>query len=196
MVVDLLMRRSWKWEDAAIDEMLANEIMVDQMIIDQNNSGETLPSEAVSSKAIVEAALAASCQSEGRQTILLVEDEVFVRKVTAEVLESAGYRLVTAESATEALEICRRCLRPLDLLFADVVMPGMSGRELAIEFASFYPHARVLLMSGYAEQFTGCEVPSWGQEYLAKPFSISKLLSRVREVLDKPVHSEGCAKPP
>jgi CheY-like chemotaxis protein len=78
------------------------------------------------------------------ETILLVEDEAFVRKATAEVLESAGYGLLVAGSAAEALEICRQGCRPVDLLLADVVMPGMSGRELALEFKISCPRARVL----------------------------------------------------
>ena len=128
------------------------------------------------------------------ETILLVEDEAFVRKVTAEVLESAGYRLVIAGDAREALAYRER-LAPPDLLLADVIMPGMSGHELAVELTSFYPSTRVLLMSGYIEQLATHELPSCGREYLAKPFSIRTLLSRVREVLDKPVDSEGCSNP-
>src|SRR5580700_9312278 len=128
------------------------------------------------------------------ETILLAEDEAFVRKVTAEILESAGYRLVIAGDSREALAY-RGHLAPVDLLLADVIMPGMSGRELAAELTSFYPSTRVLLMSGYAEQLTVRELPSYGLEYLAKPFSIHTLLSRVREVLDKPLDSEGCSNP-
>jgi CheY-like chemotaxis protein len=127
-------------------------------------------------------------------TILLVEDEAFVRRVTAEVLESAGYRLVIARDAGEALAYRGR-LTPPDLLLADVIMPGMTGRELAVEFTSLCPSTRVLLMSGYAEQLIDCELPSCGREYLAKPFSIYTLLSRVREVLDMPPDSEGCSNP-
>jgi CheY-like chemotaxis protein len=117
------------------------------------------------------------------ETILLAEDEAFVRKVTAEILESAGYRLVITKSAAEALEAHRRC-GPVDLLLADVVMPGMSGRELATEFESLCPRARVLLMSGYAEQLALCELSPYRKKYLAKPFSVHMLLTRVREVLD------------
>ena len=118
-----------------------------------------------------------------------------MRKVTAEILESAGYRLAIAGSAAEASELCRGCPGPIDLLFTDVVMPGMSGRELVLELASLYPSARVLPMSGYAEQLMGGELSCCGQEYLAKPFSIRTLLSKVREVLDKPADSGGRAKP-
>jgi DNA-binding NtrC family response regulator len=117
-------------------------------------------------------------------TILLVEDEAFVRWATAEVLESAGYRLVTAGSAAEALDACRKRFEPVDLLLADVVMPGMSGRDLAAEFESCCPSAQILLMSGYPEQLAWCEPSTSGKKYLAKPFSVSMLLQRVREVLD------------
>jgi two-component system, cell cycle sensor histidine kinase and response regulator CckA len=119
----------------------------------------------------------------GAETILLVEDEALVRKVTAEVLEAAGYLLVIARSAVEALDAYRRC-GPVDLLLADVVMPGMSGRELATQIESLYPRPRVLLMSGYTEQLAWCELSPYGKTYLAKPFSMHTLLRRVREVLD------------
>ncbi len=137
--------------------------------------------------AAIGSGFAAAGQWGGPETILLVEDEAFVRKVTAEVLESAGYRVVIARGAAEALEAYRGRPGPPDLLLADVVMPGMSGRELATELESFYPRTRVLLMSGYAEQLVRCESSPYGHEYLAKPFSIGMLLRRVRAVLDKPV---------
>jgi two-component system cell cycle sensor histidine kinase/response regulator CckA len=164
--------------------------MMGETMISENMSGDT-----TSGDTMVGAALAVPGLWGGRETILLVEDEAFVRKVTAEVLESAGYRLVIAGSATEALKACGGCFRPLDLVFADVVMPGMNGRELAVELTSLYPSARVLLMSGCAQQLGGGELSCYGEEYLAKPFSIRTLLSRVREVLDKPADCEGRAKP-
>jgi CheY-like chemotaxis protein len=139
-------------------------------------------------------ALTAAGQWGGPETILLVEDEAFIRKGIAEVLESAGYRLVIARSAADAFEAYRGCSWPLDLLLADIVMPGMSGLELATELQSFHPQARVLLMSGYVEQLAWCELSACGKEYLAKPFSIRMLLKKVREVLDKPIVSEGQAK--
>jgi CheY-like chemotaxis protein len=120
----------------------------------------------------------------GSEAILLVEDEAFVRRVTAEVLESAGYILVIAGTATEALEACRRYSAPVDLLVTDVVMPGMNGRELAGEFKTLCPHAQVLLMSGYPQQLASLELSACPRKYLAKPFSAGVLLRRVREVLD------------
>jgi two-component system cell cycle sensor histidine kinase/response regulator CckA len=126
----------------------------------------------------------------GLETILLVEDEAFVRKVTAQVLESAGYSLVIAASAAEALQAYRGCSERVDLLLADVVMPGMSGRELASEFERTYPSVRVLLMSGYTDQLARCERPRRGQ-CLAKPFSMGMLLLRVREALDTTLFDLG-----
>jgi len=120
------------------------------------------------------------------ETILLVEDQAFVRQAVAEILESAGYQLVVAGSAAEALCVCGATPKPLDLLLADVVMPGISGRELAAQLEGFYPRTRVLLMSGYAEQLARSDSSLYCEEYLAKPFSVGTLLRRVREVLEKP----------
>ena len=117
------------------------------------------------------------------KTILLVEDEAFVRRVTAEVLKSAGYSTVIAASATEALEACREPCGQIDLLLTDVVMPGMSGRELATHFEKCCPNAQVLMMSGYAEQLSSCEFSTSQRKCLAKPFSAGTLLQRVRETL-------------
>jgi len=127
----------------------------------------------------------------GIETILLVEDEAFVRQASAEALESAGYRLLIAKSADEALEACRNSVRPVNLLLTDVIMPGMSGPDLAAEFESLCPHARILLMSGHAEHLARCEMSHDRKQCLVKPFSVRTLLRRVREALDEnPVERE------
>jgi two-component system cell cycle sensor histidine kinase/response regulator CckA len=118
------------------------------------------------------------------QTILLVEDEAFVRKVAGDVLGAAGYKVLIASSATEALEIYARRSETVDLLLCDVVLPGMSGPVLAVEFQRLCPGARILLMSGYAEQLARYDRSCDGKKYLSKPFSIGTLLKRVREALD------------
>ena len=156
-------------------------------------AGENHGSEPAISETITGAAFAEASEWSGPETILLVEDEAFVRNATAEVLESAGYRLVVAGSAAEALMAYRSCSRPVDLLLADIVMPGKDGRELATELENFYPRARVLFMSGYAEQLAWCEASAGRRKYLAKPFSLGTLLGRVREVLDTAVDSRGSA---
>jgi len=137
----------------------------------------------VASKAFIGVASTKGGQRGKPPTILLVEDELFVRKAVAEVLESAGYMLVIAGSAVEALEACDRSSGPVDLLLADVVMPGMSGREMAAEFERRFPIAQILLMSGYPEQLALCEPSGSRRIYLAKPFSTSMLLQRVGETL-------------
>jgi CheY-like chemotaxis protein len=143
----------------------------------------TLGEMMLSEKTLVAASVAATSWG-GPETILLVEDEGFVRNVAAEVLESAGYKLVIARSGTEALDACRQLSKPVDLLLADIVMPGMSGRDLAAEFETLCPLARVLLMSGYAGQLARCQVSPYGKTYLAKPFTVRMLLKKVREVLN------------
>jgi len=120
----------------------------------------------------------------GAEVILLVEDEVFVRKVAAEVLEAAGYTVVIASDAPEARKAYRKDCGTIDLLLTDVVMPGMNGHELAAEFKSLYPQGQVLLMSGYAEELGRYKSSSCGHAYLAKPFSMCKLLERVRQMLN------------
>ena len=131
---------------------------------------------------IAGAAVQDELQDRERQ-ILLVEDEAFVRRVTAEVLESAGYRLLIAENAAEALQVCRQGAIPPHLLLTDVVLPGKNGRELARECRALFPLLGVLLISGYAEQLALSESGDDGHEYLAKPFSTHTLLRKVREVL-------------
>ncbi len=123
-------------------------------------------------------------QAGGAETILLVEDEAFVRMATGEVLESAGYRMLIARTAADALNAQEKCSQGVDLLLADIVLPGRSGYELANEFRGLCPRARILLMSGYAEQLVGCELSACGGAHLAKPFSALTLLRRVRQALD------------
>jgi len=157
-----------------IDARTIHERALDGITSAVTTAGETMPG----------AVFVDAKPQGGPETILLVEDEGFVRKVTAEVLESAGYKLVIARSGAEALDAYRRLSDPVDLLLADVVMPGMSGRHLAAEFESLCPRARVLLMSGHAGQLAACQGSPYGKTYLPKPFSARILLKKVREVLD------------
>lgn len=138
----------------------------------------------VDSRAIIGNALREVGHPRRVPTIVLVEDESFVRRLTAEVLTSAGYRLLVAASAVEALAACHDTMQTIDLLLADIVLPDMSGRELATRFQNCRPGARVLLMSGYPEQLACCDTPATTRMYLAKPFSVGVLLRRVREILD------------
>ena len=118
------------------------------------------------------------------KTILLVEDEAFLRQAIAEALESAGYRMLVANSGNAALETFKTRLSAVDLLLTDLVMPGISGHYLATEFEHLYPQACVLLMSGHSELAAGFRRPHENMKFLAKPFSVRTLLDTVRELLN------------
>lgn len=117
-----------------------------------------------------------------RETILFVEDEDFVRDVTGEVLRSAGFRILVARNAFEALAIYDEHASEIDLLLTDVVLPGESGRALARKLRLQNPALAVLLVTGYGEQIAIQE--SERREYLAKPFSTGVLLQKIRKLLD------------
>ena len=118
----------------------------------------------------------------GAETILLVEDEAFVREVTCEVLGSAGYRVLTAKNAVEAAREYYHACGEVDLLLTDVILPGETGRVLAARLRLENPGLKVLLVTGYVAQM---EVSEAGyEECLAKPFSTGVLLRRVRQVMD------------
>ena len=120
----------------------------------------------------------------GSETILLVEDDVQVRRYASEQLKSLGYRVVEAQHGTQALDFMRSGLT-LDLLFTDVVMPGMSGRELAGRARKLVPGLKVLYTSGYSEntllQHGRVEE---GMHLLTKPYRREELASRIRAVLE------------
>lgn len=157
-------------------------------MIVESMTDEPATSETTLDETVTGALLAAVAPLGAPQTILLVEDEAFVRKVAADVLESAGYKVLIAATATEAFEVYRRRSDAVDLLLCDVVLPGMSGPVLAVEFQRLCPRARILLMSGYAEQLARCDRSGDGRKYLAKPFSVGTLLRRVHEALGEDAH--------
>ena len=109
------------------------------------------------------------------RTILLVEDEDSVRQVTRHVLESAGYLVLEASSADQAIAIFRRFEGSINLLLTDVVMPSMSGAELAAQLKVMHPGFVTMFMSGYAGS-AGLAQASLGPPdyYMQKPFSISR----------------------
>jgi len=122
----------------------------------------------------------------GDEKILLVEDERGVRELTAEFLRRQGYMVLEAQHGAGAFRTCEEHQGPIDLLVTDVVMPGMSGRELAGLLAPIRPEMKVLYMSGYTDDAVIQHgVLEEGVNYIQKPFSMAKLARKVREVLDK-----------
>jgi len=120
----------------------------------------------------------------GTETVLLVEDEDMVRRMTREVLEGAGYRVLEASSGFEALRVSAGHGGRLDLLLTDVVMPGMSGRELAERLAPVRPGMKVLYMSGHTDDAIFHHgVTQAGTGFLQKPFTPDALERRVRDLL-------------
>jgi PAS domain S-box-containing protein len=138
--------------------------------------------------AIVEATAtpAAAAPSRGDETILLVEDETVVRHLVAEILETNGYTVMQAGDGPSALELLRRHTGKLDLLVTDVVMPGMSGPEVAQAVTSMRPGTEVLYTSGYTDSAIGHHgVLEPGIAFLQKPFSADDLTRKVRSLLDQ-----------
>ena len=123
----------------------------------------------------------------GTETILVAEDEIAVRSLVRSVLESSGYTVLDAESGDEALRIARAQRGRIDLLLTDVIMPRMSGRELAEEVQALEGGIRVIYMSGYTEKaIVHHGILDAGAVLLQKPFSPDDLVRKVREVFGAP----------
>ena len=128
---------------------------------------------------------AAIVDTGGTETILVVEDEPAVRSLTSRTLREAGYTVLEATGAAQALSLCAAWTDSIDLLLTDVVMPDMSGPELAKEFAKKYPAAALQFMSGYTDDLIGRHGLKLDQTpLLGKPFSRERLLTMVRIALD------------
>jgi two-component system, cell cycle sensor histidine kinase and response regulator CckA len=121
----------------------------------------------------------------GHETILLVEDQPAIRESAAEYLSDNGYTVLQAQNGPEALDIAAKHTGPIDLLLTDVVMPQMSGKELAERLAGIHPRASVVFMSGYSSNVLSNNLGD-DQKYLLlrKPFRLARLGQTVRDVLD------------
>jgi len=123
--------------------------------------------------------------AQGHETILLVEDDQQVRELTHSILVARGYTVLVAENGPAAMKICEQQGKHLDLMLTDVVMPGISGREVASQISARWPKIKVLFMSGYTENsIVHHGVLDTGTSFLAKPFTPTALTDKVREVLD------------
>ncbi len=121
----------------------------------------------------------------GTETILIVEDETSLRKLSRHLLELCGYRVIEAENGAQALNLSQQYKDTIQLLLTDVVMPGMSGRVLADQLVLCRPETRVVYMSGYTGQTVGEHgVLAEGSFFLPKPFTREALARKVREALD------------
>ncbi|MBI4521985.1 MAG: response regulator [Gemmatimonadetes bacterium] len=123
----------------------------------------------------------------GNETILVAEDSDSVRSVAVTMLRRVGYTVLEAGSGTEALAVAEAHAGMIHLLLADVVMPGLDARTLAQRFLAIRPGAKILFMSGYADEaITQQGLLEPGLNYIEKPFGPDALLRRVRDLLDRP----------
>lgn len=125
--------------------------------------------------------------------ILLVEDESVVREITGEVLAQAGYQVIASSGPREALRAARKHPGQIDLLLTDMVMPEMTGADLAVELLDHQPDLITIFMSGYAEHDVMKSVRTTAAIHIQKPFTIDALLTRVAEALDGGKQDRGLA---
>jgi CheY-like chemotaxis protein len=120
----------------------------------------------------------------GSETVLLVEDEESVRELVRETLKSKGYVVMEAADGTNGMKVAESHTGKIDMLITDVVMPGMSGRELAQRITAARQTIKVLFLSGYTEDAIIHEgVLEPGTAFLQKPFTLQALARKVRDVL-------------
>jgi two-component system, cell cycle sensor histidine kinase and response regulator CckA len=129
----------------------------------------------------------------GTERILVVEDDVQLRRLTVEILRGAGYAVLEADKGETALELIARESAPVHLVLTDIVMPGMNGRVLAEKILSSGKCGLVLYMSGYGgDEIAHVEASLTGSPLLVKPFTPGRLLQGVRAALDAAPKENGC----
>jgi two-component system, cell cycle sensor histidine kinase and response regulator CckA len=120
-----------------------------------------------------------------QRAVLLVEDEPFVRDATCRILEIAGFHVLSAADAQQAIKLYDESGHHIDLLMTDVVLPGRSGRELGRDLRRTSPEIPILLTSGYVEPGSDSESPESHTYYLAKPYSRAELVDKMEKILSK-----------
>jgi signal transduction histidine kinase len=132
---------------------------------------------------MIEAARVETQAGSAAETILVVEDEEKVRNLVSVVLKDQGYTVLESRDAEEAARLCREYAGPLHLLLTDVVMPGMSGPELALQLCPLRPEMKVLYMSGYADSAIARHRLAKDTPFLQKPFLPDALSRKIRDLL-------------
>jgi DNA-binding NtrC family response regulator len=118
-----------------------------------------------------------------RRTILLVEDEPFVRQATCNVLMSAGFEVLPAGDAQDAMKVYAEYRRGIDLVMTDMVLPGRSGEQLGQDLRQQSPEVVVLVTSGYSNLEYEKEAPGSRTYFLAKPYSRRMLVEKIEKIL-------------
>ena len=122
--------------------------------------------------------------TQGNETILIVEDNDMVRHLTDEILRPLGYSILMAQNATEALAVAASHPHPIDLVLTDVIMPDMDGKTMFTKLSELFPKAEVLYMSGYTNEIIAhLGVLNKGVRFIQKPFTVQGLAKKVREAL-------------
>jgi DNA-binding NtrC family response regulator len=119
-----------------------------------------------------------------RRTILLVEDEPFVRDATASILERAGFVVLPAQDACEAIRIYEQCQHRIHLVMTDMVLPGRTGQQLGQDLRQHTPELLLLLTSGYSNPEYDTEYPEQNTYFLAKPYSRRSLVEKIEKILN------------
>ena len=118
------------------------------------------------------------------QKVLVVEDEAMIRSNVSECLQQLGYEVLEAENGEAALQLCNKHQGEIDLVLTDLVMPGISGHQLAGELAQRRPEIKMLFMSGYTEDSAARrDILLKGSAFLQKPFSVGDLSNAVQQAL-------------
>ena len=122
----------------------------------------------------------------GDETILLVDDEEYIRELGVELLSDVGYEVLTANDGEGALELYRKEQQRIDLVILDLVIPGMGGKKCYEEILKVNPQAKILIVSGYSANGPGKEAMEAGAKgFVGKPFDVSHMLKAVRKILDQ-----------
>ena len=118
-----------------------------------------------------------------RRTILLVEDEPFVREATCCILQNAGFEVLPVVDALHAMEVYEECKRAIDLVMTDMVLPGRSGEQLGQDLHERSPELAILVTSGYGNSEYETEAQESRTYFLAKPYSRRTLVEKIEKIL-------------